>query len=48
MTTRRPSLLRDLNEGVVDLHELARRDKVSRVQLARWACKPRPMAEVAV
>lgn len=44
MTTRRPSLLRDLTDGVVDLHDLARRDKVSRLQLARWASKPRHAA----
>jgi hypothetical protein len=44
MTARRPSLLRDLSDGVLDLHDLARRDQIPRLKLARWACKPRHAA----
>ena len=44
MTARRPSLLRDLTDGVLDLHDLARRDQIPRLKLARWANKPRHAA----
>jgi hypothetical protein len=32
---------RDLAAGVADLHELAERHRVTRVQMARWASRPR-------
>lgn len=38
---RSRAMRRDLAAGVSDLHELAERHRVTRVQMARWAARPR-------
>jgi hypothetical protein len=43
---RSRAMRRDLAAGVADLHDLAERHKLTRVQLARWAARPRHSAMI--
>jgi hypothetical protein len=45
-TERSRAMRRDLAAGVADLHDLAERHKLTRVQLARWAARPRHSAMI--
>ncbi len=45
-TERSRAMRRDLAAGVADLHDLADRHKLTRVQLARWAARPRHSAMI--
>lgn len=47
MTRTRTSPLSNLPEGVIDLHEIAVRQKYSRLELARWASRPRCAAQLS-
>lgn len=45
--TRKPSVLNDFTDAVIDLHDFARQRGLSRRSLARWAATPAAAARLA-